>query len=122
MIGFIVLLILVMTIAYLGYPIVSVPTFLINVSLILIIACRSRIDLKENNMHAYYMAAAAFAVMFFIAREYGFMRAFSDFLFNSRILYYTQAAIVIFIFAHISAIVHAAFRQFLKDMKSRSSV
>jgi len=97
-----------------------IPTFLINVGLILIIALRARVDLRENRMHLYYMWGMFLTVVMFVAKEYGFLKVISDFLFGNKVLYFTQALILLFILAHLSAFVHSLFIQFRKDMKKRN--
>jgi hypothetical protein len=117
MIEFFALLIIIIAFVYLLYPIVTIPTFLINVSLFIIIALRARIDLKENKMHIYYLWASFLTVILFVAKEYGFMARISDFLFGNKILLYTQAVIAIFIIAHLIGLIHSTVNSFIKDMK-----
>ena len=122
MIEFIVIIILIIAFAFLLYPIVTIPIFFINVSLFVIIALRAKTDLKENKMHVYYLWAAFLIAIMFAAREYGFLSRLFIFLFNNRILYYTQAVIFIFILAHLIGFTDHSIKSFKKDLKSRKSV
>ena len=120
---FYVLIILIIAFAFLVYPLITVASFFINISLFIIIAIRARIDLKDNKMQVYYLIAAFVTALLFVVREYGFLGIIFDFLFNQKILYYTQAVIILFILAHIIGLSHSYLKRFLKDLKkSKSSV
>jgi len=119
MLEFIVLLILIVVFAFLISSIIFIPTFLINVGLILIIVLRLRVDLRENKMHVYYIWGAFLTAVMLVANEYGFLKVMSDFLFGNKVLYFTQAIILMFILAHLSAFIHSLFIKFREDMEKR---
>ncbi|MFH1641992.1 MAG: hypothetical protein ABIC04_03765 [Nanoarchaeota archaeon] len=119
MIEFIVLLILIITFAFLLYPIITIPTFLINVSLMIIIAIRVKADIKENQMQIYYAFSAFLTAVILVAKEYGFLKIVSDFLFDNLILYYTQALIILLICAHLVALSHNTFNNLKKQYAAK---
>ena len=122
MIEFIVLLIMIVVFVFLISSIMFIPTFLINVGLILIIALRARVDLRENKMYVYYIWAMFFTAVMLVANQYGFLSKVSGFLFGNKILYFTQAIIMLFIFAHLSIFLHTLFLRFKEDMKKKKEI
>jgi len=118
MIEFLVLIILVIAFCFMVYPIVTVPTFLINVGLFAIIAIRANIDLHENKMHLYYLWGAFFTAVIIVARDFGFLRPVFDFFFSSKILYITQVVIILFLLSHLSMFCHHLFKIVFKKAKN----
>ncbi|MFH2027504.1 MAG: hypothetical protein ABIJ08_00045 [Nanoarchaeota archaeon] len=119
MIEFAVTLVLIIAFIFLIYPIISIPTFLINVSLIIIVALRVKVDLKENKMHAYYMWSAFITAIILVAKEYGFLKIIFDLLFKNLILDYTQAILLIFMIAHLIGISRHYIQEAVNDMKKK---
>ena len=116
---FYVLIILIIAFIYLIYSFISVPLFLINLTIIILVAIAVGKELKERKKHIYYLIAAFLTALFFIFRDYGFLTKFSQIMKQHYILEYTYAIIVLFIFAQLVQFIHEYYEKLKKDIKQR---
>ncbi|HLC96955.1 MAG TPA: hypothetical protein VJH97_06565 [Candidatus Nanoarchaeia archaeon] len=121
MIEFAVLIVLIIAFAFLAQSLISTPALLVNIGLLVIVALRARVDLRENKMHVYYLIGAFLTVFILVQADLGILMRLFDFLFGNLVLSLTQAVIVIFIMAHLTAFVHHIYLKLKIGLKKPQS-
>ena len=119
MLEFYVLIILIIAFAYLIYSFISVPLFLINVTIIILVAMAISREIKERKKHIYYLIAAFLTALTFIFRDKTVLSKISRIMNQHYILEYTYAIILIFIFAQLVQFLHANAPPFIDELRKK---
>ena len=116
-IEFIVLLILVVFFVLIAMPLFSsVPLFLINATIIILVAIRANTDIKQFDMLLHYLIAAFITVFIFVAQ--GAFKSLFGFMDSILVLEVTQALIYIFFIAHIIRLAHEGIKKLIAIQKT----
>ena len=120
MIEFIVLLILVIFFAILtNFLFSSIAVFLVNIPIIAIIVSRAVVDINENKMFSYYFASLVLTSIMFIAKDSFLLKHVFNFMETALIIVFVQALLLIFIIAHLLALLYALSEDLAKKHKKK---